>query len=228
MCTTAATSSGARLFPVWKKFSGAQRALARAASHFAEGAELLNELAAIDRAAVLTSAGRVGLSALERTATGAHVICCATGWNAGFRAPDTRWIDEARHQLSTASALSETCLKTGRRTPRLSRRVVHRPPSSLPLIPIIYWNGEDELPWAGGRVRFVALNGGGIQRALLEAGAVYIRPRQGGERLQTHPARPRRSLRNLLKEASIPAWERNYLPVELRTPGLGRGIGASM
>ena len=77
---------------------------------------------------------------------------------------------------------------------------------------IIYWNGEDELPWAGGRVRFVAVDGGGIQRALLKAGAGYIRPRQGGERLQTHPARPRRSLRNLLQEASIPAWERNYLP----------------
>ena len=61
-------------------------------------------------------------------------------------------------------------------------------------------------------MRFVPVDGGGIQRALLKAGEVFIRPRQGGERLQTHPARPRRSLRNLLQEASVPAWERNYLP----------------
>lgn len=197
-----------------EKFSGAQRALARAARHFAEGAELLNELAAIDRAAVLTSAGRVGLSALNELPPARARNLLRHEWlNAGFRAPDTRWIDEARHQLSTASALSETCLKTPDGELRVYRGelyiVRHRPCTADS---IIYWNGEDELPWAGGRVRFVALNGGGIQRALLEAGAVYIRPRQGGERLQTHPARPRRSLRNLLQEASIPAWERNYLP----------------
>ena len=61
-------------------------------------------------------------------------------------------------------------------------------------------------------MRFVVVDGGGIRRTLLESGEVFIRARQGGERLQAHPARPRRSLRNLLQEASIPAWERNYLP----------------
>ena len=72
--------------------------------------------------------------------------------------------------------------------------------------------GQVQQDASGGRVRFVPVDGGGIQRALLKAGEVFIRPRQGGERLQTHPARPRRSLRNLLQEASVPAWERNYLP----------------
>ncbi|MBP6654455.1 MAG: tRNA lysidine(34) synthetase TilS [Propionivibrio sp.] len=197
-----------------EKFSSAQKALARAASHFAEGAELLDELAAIDRAAVLTPAGRVGLAAFNALPPARARNLLRHEWlNAGFRAPDTRWVDEARHQLSTANALSETCLKTPEGELRVYRGelyIVGRRPCTADSI--IYWNGEDELPWAGGRVRFVPVDGGGIQRALLKAGEVFIRPRQGGERLQTHPARPRRSLRNLLQEASVPAWERNYLP----------------
>lgn len=197
-----------------EKFSGAQRALARAASHFAEGAELLNELAAIDRAAVLMPSGRVGLAAFNVLPLARARNLLRHEWlSAGFRAPDTRWIDEARHQLSTANALSETCLKTPEGELRVYRGelyiVGHRHCTAES---ILYWNGEDELPWAGGRVRFVPVEGGGIQRTLLKTGDVFIRPRQGGERLQTHPARPRRSLRNLLQEASVPAWERNYLP----------------
>ena len=197
-----------------EKFSSAQKALARAASHFAEGAELLDELAAIDRAAVLTPAGRVGLAAFNALPPARARNLLRHEWlNAGFRAPDTRWVDEARHQLSTANALSETCLKTPEGELRVYRGelyIVGRRPCTADSI--IYWNGEDELPWAGGRVRFVPVDGGGIQRALLKAGEVFIRPRQGGERLQTHPARARRSLRNLLQGPSGPAWERNYLP----------------
>ena len=132
---------------------------------------------------------------------------------AGFRAPDTRWIDEARHQLASTDALSETCLKTPEGELRVYRGEIyvarHRPDTSDA---VVHWRGEDELPWAGGRVRFVVVDGGGIRRTLLESGEVFIRARQGGERLQAHPTRPRRSLRNLLQEASIPAWERNYLP----------------
>lgn len=196
------------------KFPGTQRSLARAAGHFAEGAELLNELAAIDRVAVLTPAGRLGLSAFNALPAARARNLLRHEWlGAGFRAPDTRWIDEARHQLASTDALSETCLKTPEGELRVYRGEIyvvrHRPDTTDA---IVHWRGEDELPWAGGRVRFVAVDGGGIRRALLESREVFIRSRQGGERLQAHPARPRRSLRNLLQEASIPAWERNYLP----------------
>ena len=197
-----------------EKFPGTQRSLARAAGHFAEGAELLNELAAIDRVAVLTPAGRLGLAAFNALPAARARNLLRHEWlGAGFRAPDTRWIDEARHQLASTDALSETCLKTPEGELRVYRGEIyvarHRPDTSDA---VVHWRGEDELPWAGGRVRFVVVDGGGIRRTLLESGEVFIRARQGGERLQAHPARPRRSLRNLLQEASIPAWERNYLP----------------
>ncbi len=197
-----------------EKFPGTQRSLARAAGHFAEGAELLNELAAIDRVAVLTPAGRLGLAAFNALPAARARNLLRHEWlGAGFRAPDTRWIDEARHQLASTDALSETCLKTPEGELRVYRGEIyvarHRPDTSDA---VVHWRGEDELPWAGGRVRFVVVDGGGIRRTLLESGEVFIRARQGGERLQAHPTRPRRSLRNLLQEASIPAWERNYLP----------------
>ena len=197
-----------------EKFPGTQRSLARAAGHFAEGAELLNELAAIDRVAVLTPAGRLGLAAFNALPAARARNLLRHEWlGAGFRAPDTRWIDEARHQLASTDALSETCLKTPEGELRVYRGEIyvarHRPDTSDA---VVHWRGEDGLPWAGGRVRFVVVDGGGIRRTLLESGEVFIRARQGGERLQAHPARPRRSLRNLLQEASIPAWERNYLP----------------
>ncbi|MFT3849970.1 MAG: tRNA lysidine(34) synthetase TilS [Propionivibrio sp.] len=197
-----------------EKFSGAQRALARAAGHFAEGAELLGELAAIDRASVLTPAGRVGLAAFNGLPPARVRNLLRHEWlHAGFRAPDTRWIEQARHQLSTADALSEVCVKTPEGELRVYRGelyIVRRRPDTAGSI--VRWTGEDELPWAGGRVRFVAVTGEGIRRTVLDNGEAFLRSRQGGERLQTHPARPRRSLRNLLQEASVPAWERNYLP----------------
>jgi tRNA(Ile)-lysidine synthase len=42
---------------------------------------------------------------------------------------------------------------------------------------------------------------------------VTIRLRQGGERLRPDCKRPRRSLKNLLQEASLPPWEREALPL---------------
>ncbi len=42
---------------------------------------------------------------------------------------------------------------------------------------------------------------------------VTIRPRQGGERLRPDRNRPRRSLKNLFREASLPPWEREMLPL---------------
>ena len=75
------------------------------------------------------------------------------------------------------------------------------------------WLGQDVLPWAGGRVRFIPVTGRGICRSNMEIGHVDLWPRQGGERLQPDARRPRRSLRNLLQEAAVPPWERQRLPM---------------
>ena len=198
-----------------EKFSGAQRALARAASHFAEGAALLDDLAAIDHAALATPAGCLNLVGFNALPPARARNLLRFAWvAAGFRAPDTRWIDEALHQLATASPLSETCVATSDGELHVYRGNVHivghRP--AVPDVPLV-WSGEAVLPWAGGRLLFVPTTGAGIGKKLLVARDVCIKPRQGGERLQPEAKRPRRSLRNLLQEAAIPPWERSRLPL---------------
>ena len=197
-----------------QKFPGAAQSLARAAGHFAEAALLLDELAAIDRAGLLTPSGRIviaGFNALSARRAGNLLRFAWTG--AGFRAPDARWINEALRQLAATTALSETCLATADGELHVYRGELHivgrRPPLDDTPVP---WAGEAELPWAGGRVRFQPVMGGGVRRVLFEEGAVALRPRHGGERLQPDARRPRRSLRKLLQEAAMPPWQRERLP----------------
>jgi tRNA(Ile)-lysidine synthase len=77
----------------------------------------------------------------------------------------------------------------------------------------VSWNGELALPWGDGRVSFVRRSGKGISRRLLAAAPVFLRVRQGGERLRPDARRPARTLRNLLQEAAVPPWERARLPL---------------
>lgn len=92
------------------------------------------------------------------------------------------------------------------------------------------WRGERSLRIAaldGGELRFRRVRGTGLDAARLAAGVVSVRPRRGGERLQTDARRPRRTLKNLFQEAGIPPWRRERLPLVycgddlVWVPGLG-------
>ena len=48
---------------------------------------------------------------------------------------------------------------------------------------------------------------------LLARQPVVLRPRAGGERLQTTANRPRRALKKLLQDAGMPEWQRQGLPL---------------
>ena len=75
--------------------------------------------------------------------------------------------------------------------------------------------GEKQLVIAelGGTLTFTPLKERGSIWARLTESPVTIRLRQGGERLRPDCKRPRRSLKNLLREAAIPPWERETLPL---------------
>lgn len=83
---------------------------------------------------------------------------------------------------------------------------------AAPFAPI-RWRGERRVAVPGGELRFRRVRGEGIDCEALEAEACFIRPRAGGERLQTDARRPRRTLKNLFQEAGIPPWERERLPL---------------
>ena len=89
------------------------------------------------------------------------------------------------------------------------------------------WQGERRLaiPELGGELRF--RRGDGIDAKWMKEHGFEVRTRTGGERLQLHPRRPRRTLKNLFQEAGVPPWERERLPLLycgkdlVWAPGLG-------
>ena len=197
------------------KFPGARQALARAAGHFAEAGQLLDELAAADELLVRLPSGRLCLDAFNRLAPARARNLLRYAWRAaGFRAPDTRWIEEALRQLAVSDAQSATCVASPEGELHVYRGEVYLLPQrpAVPDVPLP-WHGEPLLWWAGDRLRFEDAAVGGIRRELMVAEAIEIRPRQGGERFKPHARRPRRSLRNLLQEVAMPPWERERLPL---------------
>jgi tRNA(Ile)-lysidine synthase len=197
-----------------EKFPGAQQSLVRAAAHFAECAQLLDELAAIDCAASRSPSGRLRLLDVNALSPARARNLLRHVWLlAGFRAPDTRWIDEALKQLTHADSLSEICVSTVDGALHVYRGELYLIPSERPLPAApIPWSGEAELPWLDGTIRFVPARGVGIASHWLADSSLTLRSRQGGERLQPAANRPRRSLRNLFQEQGIPPWQRNRLP----------------
>ncbi len=198
--------------PLKARFPGCDAALARAARHFAEGAELLDDLAEIDLA---RAASGEGLSVAKLTELGeARARNLLRHWlrKLGAGMPDTESLKEALHQLLTAKAEATVCVKVDARfTLRRYRGVaylVETVPQPLPQP----WQGEAELPWAGGRLVFRQNIGEGISAARLAASPVTLRLRQGGDRLRPDPERPSRSLKNLLQESAVRSWQREILP----------------
>lgn len=79
----------------------------------------------------------------------------------------------------------------------------------------LQWRGERRLPIPalGGELRFRSVRGTGLDVDQLKRGKVVVRLRSGGERLQPHARRPRRTLKNLFQEAGVPPTERDRLPL---------------
>jgi len=196
-------------------FPGAAQALARAARHFSEAAELLDELAQADRAALIGEGGRIDLARFNALSPArARNLLRSELLASGFRAPEARWLDEALRQLKTAAAASQTCIATADGEVHTYRGELYVFAHRRDLAGLaVSWNGELALPWGDGRVSFVRRSGQGISRRLLAAAPVFLRVRQGGERLRPDARRPARTLRNLLQEAAVPPWERARLPL---------------
>lgn len=213
-------------------FPGAAPALARAAAHFAEAQQLLAELAQADRQRVAVSGGRIDLAAFQglSPARARNLLRCELA-AAGWRSPDARWLDEAQRQLADSSAGAQPCLTTVDGELRVHRGLLHVLSGPLPAPPpAVRWLGERQIAWGERLVTFRPVVGAGLSRRRLAGLAVWLRPRQGGERLQPDARRPRRALSNLLQEAGVPPWERRRLPLLWAGDDLvwvGGGIGCA-
>jgi tRNA(Ile)-lysidine synthase len=143
----------------------------------------------------------------------------------GLKSPSEAKLVEMLRQLTSRGA--RTRVEHDGKALRVYRgRLVadEGPPAHFAAVP---WKGERRLriPALGGELRFKP--GEGIASRYLKAGTFQVRARSGGERLQLHPRRPRRTLKNLFQEAGVPSWARQRTPLLfcgddlVWVPGLG-------
>jgi tRNA(Ile)-lysidine synthase len=185
--------------------------LARAASHQADTARLLDELAqqdaegACDGATLLRQA--LDVLAPHRAANLMRWFLRGQGLPAPSTARLAAMLDQLRGARGDAAIrLAHAGVEIGVHHGRI---VVH--PAS-PASFDVRWHGEQELALPHGTLAFGHADGAGIDLSQV-AGDVHVRSRVGGERFQLAANRPRRALKAILRDAGIPPWERHGLPL---------------
>jgi tRNA(Ile)-lysidine synthase len=209
------------------RFPDAPRALAQAAGQFAEAALLLDALADVD--------GRDAISADGLALSALNALPEPRARNLLRRFLDQADVEihqeslrEALRQLLTARQDAQVRIDFGTFSLRRYRHwaVLERVQSAPESKSVLSWQGETCLDLGDvGSLLFQAATGEGVS---LAPGKVSIRLRSGGERLRQGVGRPRRTLKNLLREAGVPAWQRAGLPLVYVDESLvwAAGIGA--
>ena len=201
----------ARRFPTYRT------TVARSARHLAEAARLLDELAAADGAGYMND-GAVNVAALRRlTPARARNLLRYFLAVYGISMPGTERLEEALRQALHARQDARVRVDLGGFELHRFLGRLHVAPR-LPAVRKEYtrrWRGERTLalPDLGGVLAMTRSRGQGVSLERLRGGAVTIRVRRGGERLQPDCRRPRRSLKNLLQEQKVPPWQRGRLPL---------------
>lgn len=199
--------------PLGEGFPDYRQALARAAGHMAECSELLDDLARLDRgpAADDSSLDLSRLSCLS-PARAANLLRYHLR-RLGLDAPSAAALEALRRQLTDPARDTAPCWHQGGTILRAWRGRLYATGSGPEGTVSRVWQGEEALEFAGGRLGFRPATGQGLSLARLAGRRVTLRTRQGGERMKLEAARPRRTLKNLLRESAIPPWERSRLPL---------------
>ncbi|HEU0186811.1 MAG TPA: tRNA lysidine(34) synthetase TilS [Gallionellaceae bacterium] len=206
-----------RVLPILaQRFPAYRATLARSARHFAEAAELLDELAALDAAmAVQGDHLRVEVLRQLSVARGKNLL---RHFLAARRAPipDHTRLAEMLRQLCEARADARLRITWQGWQLRCYRAHAYVLPQTLPPREFaLDWRGEAELilPDPHGVLHFEVVQGQGISREKLRQGGVQVRSRHGDVSIQPAATRPHLSLRKLLQEQGMPPWQRELLPL---------------
>lgn len=214
-----------------KRFPSYRATFLRASRHMAEASGLLDELAEADSKKCIV-AGKLQIGNLrELSLPRARNLLRYILAQQGAILPSTAKLEEILRQLMSSRIDSKLHIIFGNTEVRCFRGIVHvRNAGLLPRMEWpLAWHGEKQLVIddLGGSIRFTRRKGLGINLQKLMESPVTIRMRQGGERLRLDCNRPRRSLKNLLREASLPPWDREALPLMFSgeylvwVPGIG-------
>jgi tRNA(Ile)-lysidine synthase len=227
-----------RVLPLLAELNPAAAAnLARSAAHLAEALELARALAAIDGREA-TRDGRLSAAALARLPPArARNLLRWTLTEAGVGAPDAGRLDELLRQLARARRDAGVRVAVDGAQVRRHRDAVWIVPDRAAPSPDFRarWDGRRawHLPELGGTLTFKRSTGTGVAARALEGRAVEVRLRAGGERFQPDRARPRRTLKALLRQSGLPPWERERLPLLysagklVAVPGIGVAVAAA-
>jgi tRNA(Ile)-lysidine synthase len=206
-----------KVLPVLQqRFPAYRTTLARSARHFAEAAELLDELAALDAKSAMRE-DRLSIAVL-------HQLSHARGKNLlryfldgrGAPIPDATRLEEMLRQLCEAGEGAQIRITWQNWQLRCYQKQAYVLPVSLPAAEFsMVWRGEAEilLPASHGVLYFERVTGQGLSLSKLQQDVVTIRSRHGSEHIKLDAVRPRQSLRNLLQQQAVPPWQRELLPL---------------
>ncbi len=194
-----------------RAFPQAQAALAQSAAWAQEADACLEELAALDLAAVATDRGLdvnawKALSAARRS----NLLRAWVGRQAGHAAPAslvTRLLAELEALRSASWPCHEGSLRLYRGT--LTYQQLTQPAMAPPRETHLQVHrcGVYKLPGWSGQVQVQRTAQAGVPLAWLAQ--LELRERQGGEQFQAGPLRPPRSLKKQYQAAAVPPWQRD-------------------
>ncbi|MBS0319458.1 MAG: tRNA lysidine(34) synthetase TilS [Proteobacteria bacterium] len=194
---------------------GYPQTLVRSAALQAEAAALLDELAALDAAAHVHDGALAvaGLAALP--APRARNLLRAFLRDHGLRAPSAARLGAMLAQFAAAPADSRASVAHDGARVSVYRGHVHVHAPGPPAFAAA-WHGEPVLALPHGALEFAHAPADAgdacLAPAALATDAVSVRSRAGGERLVLRRGGPRQSVKTLLQNARLPAWERAALP----------------
>lgn len=194
------------------RLPGASRALTRVAGHAADALELLDELAVLDGSPVEVDAA-LPVAALRAVSLArARNLLRHYLQQRGVELPSAERLEEALRQARTARHDARVAVTFGTVALRIERGRLMLGEQGDPQPDIVAWDGGRPLRLGAGLLRMQRTRGRGLSLARLASGPMTVRLRAGGERLQVRPDGPRRTVKNLLQEADVPAWQRRRLP----------------
>ncbi len=189
--------------------------LSRVASHAADAAHLLDQLAAQDLVVAEDGGLEIGHLAALDAARQRNLL---RYWihRSGLPVPDAVHLQRVLDEVIPAApdALPRVAW-TGAELRRYRSRLYLMPP--LPAhdaSQVFEWRMEGPLHLPdGGILRAVPVLGGGMARDLRSADCVTVRFRRGGERCRPAGVPYTRKLKKLLQERGIPPWLRERIPL---------------
>jgi tRNA(Ile)-lysidine synthase len=221
-----------RVLPVLReRWPAASRVASRSASHLGEARALLEALAVQDLAGVSVEGGLVELATLAKL-DAARQRNVLRHWlqTRGLSMPDAVHLERIRVELAAARHDASPSVRwAGGEVRRFRGRLyairstaMHEPAMRAPATKSKAprerrpwrWRSERRFELGEGRgvLRLVADPHGPLSAKALPA-VLWVGAREGGEKLALEAGGPRRALKELLRVATLPPWEREALPI---------------